>query len=288
MNIPTPPKHSRRTVTIIPNDYRTVSINAIERHPMNPKCRTDNVRDLEGAITQTQHVVPLIVCRHPDIPHKYIAINGNRRLTVAKRLGFKELEVILIEGDPIALWAQYNTGAQSINGAQWWTASSNCSLDGRKTLFANMPKAQATRIRQIIDLLGETVAAGYGLAGTHSPRVMITVGTIIAQSVSVKVPGIKQKDALIWLLDWKMNKRLNNVMRTKGALMKEQWRKLAHAIKVNEPVTFAYDQLAGKMVVTREKNVSKNQLPLPEMSPNLSELFGIEAESSNTPVPAPA
>ena len=79
--------------SLVLKDYTVVKIDvsSIVENPMQPKGRCEDVEELFESILATKTLVPIIVVRDPEVPNRYIACNGHRRLTVAREAGLKKV-----------------------------------------------------------------------------------------------------------------------------------------------------------------------------------------------------
>ena len=261
---------------ILVNKYVTVPTGSLSLSTLNPAIRTADgplLNDLQASIVATQTIAPLVACVNPDVPGGYIAINGGRRLTVAQRLNLPKLPIMLVEGNPVILWALHNQAQSTVGGAQMWTAWTNCSHADRETLLAHMSKDTAKYLRQIVALIGVADAERYGSDGTHSPSIIKSVSKIQTAARNAGVTGMPtRKDILTWLLNCAMNKTMASQMKTPGAIGPMLWKEIAKKIVNNTGFTFALDpEKEGKlMLVSKTANQNtKQDRTTPEIVPDL-------------------
>ena len=260
---------------ILANKYLTVPTGSLSLSTLNPAIRTADgplLDDLQASIIATQTIAPLVVCVNPYVPGGYIAINGGRRLTVALRLNLPKLPIMLVEGNPVILWALHNQAQCTVGGAQMWTAWTNCNHADRETLLAHMSKDTAKYLRQIVALIGVAAAERYGSDGTHSPSIIKSVSKIQTAARLNGVTTLTRKGILTWLLDCAMNKTMASQMKTKDAIGTILWKEIAKKIDSNTGFTFALDpKKEGKlMLVSKTANQNtKQDRTTPEIVPDL-------------------
>ena len=239
---------SNRSLNVKRNNYMTLDLSSIVDNPMQPKGRLENVDDLYDAIDATETMVPIIVVRDPNVPNRYIACNGHRRLTVAREAGLKQIEVILEMGNPIELWAKHNAGTQHVSGNQWWNAWANCSLADREVALRSMPKKSARQLRKIEDLLGTDTSQKFGMSAEHSPSCVDSVTRFVNGMTGKGVP-VPMADALRWALTFNMIKKITSLMKFKDALTTPLSKAFAKAITKNYGVNIEIDKRTDKIIV---------------------------------------
>lgn len=247
---------------ILVNKYATVPTGSLSLYKLNPAVRTADgpqLDDLQKSILATQTIAPLIVCVDPDVPGRYIVINGGRRLTVARRLNLPKLPVMVVKGDPVMLWLLHNAAQRNVGGAQLWTAWANCADADRETLLANMSKDTAKYLRRIVTLIGVTATQRYGFMGTHSPSIIKSVSKIRTAAQFAGVTTLTRKGILTWLLDCAMNKTMTSQMKTQNAIGTMLWREIAKKIDSNTGFTFGIDSKKGKLKLVPKVSKTANQ-----------------------------
>ena len=234
--------------SLVLKDYAVVKIDvcSIGDNPMQPKGRCEDVEELFESILATKTLVPIIVVRDAEVPNRYIACNGHRRLTVAREAGLKEIPAIIATGSPIELWAKHNAGAQHVSGNQWWNAWANCSIPNREVALREMPKKSARRLRRIEALLGTDMSQKFGMTAEHSPSCVDSV-TRFVNGMTAKGVSVPMADALRWALTFNMIKKITSMIKFKDALTTPLSKAFAKAITENYGVNIEMNN--GKFVI---------------------------------------
>lgn len=218
--------NSLSTPVFIENQYtlKQISLDQLTAHPAQPPRHGEGqCQDLLSIILATGTIEPIVIvpvgrlAAKPEDRGKYYVVNGNRRLTVARLLGLKALNCIVLvptttEAELMELWSLYNGGSRRISGKEifWSWASIPTMGDRRKYLahIATWNPTIANQIEKLVAFVGEEQAIAYALTMTPngevklSPNVVVRVSDLLKEAESQSYPEYQTPTFIRRMVAW--------------------------------------------------------------------------------------
>jgi hypothetical protein len=169
------------SVQISQGTFQVIPLSLIQTNRVQPAERTSKgaLRGLRDEIELSGFINPPVVSKNAD-RNTYTALDGHRRIDVAKDLGVTELKCVVVpaktEQDAESTFVTLNGQNRKFSGKEWfrvWAQSSD-----KRAALKTFPGKQSKNIRQLIEWIGTNNTVALANAG-QSPSIAHTVNRVL-------------------------------------------------------------------------------------------------------------